>query len=161
MNIGGLIIPCANLDNGERVISDRSLAYTLGIRGGGAYWKRKKKGESGAMLPEYVSAKYLQPFINEQTKKNILDSITYKAINGVKANAIRATALADICDIWIKAKQNGALVKEQILIAFFLPPTKRAFLFKTSNLIQLRIHKSPQNAHFQSVDTISMIHYYT
>jgi hypothetical protein len=117
LNIGGLIIPCANLDNGERVISDRSLAETLGIRGGGAYWKRKKKRESGAMLPEYVSAKYLQPFITDQIKVKVLDSITYKALNGVNANAIRATVLADICDIWIKAKQNGALEKDQISIA--------------------------------------------
>jgi hypothetical protein len=117
INIGGLIIPCANLDNGERVISDRSMAKTLGITGGGAYWKRKKKGESGAMLPEYVSAKYLQPFITEQIKARILDSITYKALNGVNANAIRATVLADICDIWIKAKQSGALEKEQVSIA--------------------------------------------
>src|ERR1039458_3949044 len=117
INIGGLIIPCANLDNGLRVISDRSMAKTLGITGGGAYWKRKKKGESGAMLPEYVSAKYLQPFITEQIKARILDSITYKALNGVNANAIRATVLADICDIWIKAKQSGALEKEQVSIA--------------------------------------------
>lgn len=117
VDIGGLVIPCANLDNGERVISDRSLAETLGIRGGGAYWKRKKKGESGAMLPEYISAKYLQPFISDEAKARILDSITYKALNGTKANAIRAKVLADICDIWIKAKQNGALTPEQELIA--------------------------------------------
>lgn len=117
LNIGGFIIPCANLDNGERVISDRSLAETLGIRGGGAYWKRKKKGESGAMLPEYVSAKYLQPLITDQVRAKILDSITYEALNGTKANALRATVLADICDIWIKAKQNGAIEKEQYIIS--------------------------------------------
>lgn len=117
LNIGGLIIPCANLDNGERVISDRSLAETLGIRGGGAYWKRKKRGESGAMLPEYVSAKYLQPLITEQVRARILDSITYRSLNGTISNAIRATVLADICDIWIKAKQSGAIEKDQYPIA--------------------------------------------
>jgi len=58
MDIAGLIIPCANLDNGERVISDRSLALTLGIRGSGFFYRKKKRGE-GAMLPEYVSPKYL------------------------------------------------------------------------------------------------------
>jgi P63C domain-containing protein len=115
--IGGMVIPCANLDNGERVISDRSLAETLGIRGGGAYWKRKKKGESGAMLPEYISAKYLQGFITEPIRARILDSITYDALNGTRSNAIKATVLADICDIWIKAKQSGAIEKEQHPIA--------------------------------------------
>lgn len=69
------------------------------------------------MLPEYVSAKYLQPLISEQVRSKILDSITYISLNGTRSNAIRATVLADICDIWIKAKQNGAIEKEQFPIA--------------------------------------------
>src|ERR1700678_1854815 len=62
LDIGGLIISCAVLDNGERVIADRTLAKTLGIKGAGAYWEKKKSLEKGALLPEYISAKYLQPF---------------------------------------------------------------------------------------------------
>lgn len=72
---------------------------------------------SGAMLPEYVSAKYLQPIISDSVRARILDSITYEALNGTRSSAIRGTVLADICDIWIKAKQSGAIEKEQFPIA--------------------------------------------
>jgi hypothetical protein len=61
------------------------------------------------MLPEYVSAKYLQPLITDTVRAKILDSITYEALNGTRSSAIRGTVLADICDIWIKSKQNGAI----------------------------------------------------
>lgn len=113
LEIVGFSLPCANLDNGMRVISDRSLAYALDARGGAAHWKRKKKSESGAILPEYVSAKYLQPFISEDARARIMNSVTYKSSSGTIANGIEAIVLADICNIWIKAMQNGALNPEQ------------------------------------------------
>ena len=110
LKIGNMVIPCAVLDNGERVISDRTLALSLGIRGAGAYWKKKKKGE-GALLPEYVSPSYLQPFISEEAKAKFSESITYNAKQGGIANGSKATILPEICDIWIKAKESGALEK--------------------------------------------------
>ena len=55
LKIGEMTIPCAVLENGERVIADRTLAETLGIRGGGAYYKRRKM-ESGALSPSQVTA---------------------------------------------------------------------------------------------------------
>ena len=116
MDIGGLIIPCANLDNGERVISDRSFALTIGIRGSGAYYRKKKRGE-GAMLPEYMSQKYLQPFISDELKAKISESITYKSLNGAPANGISALVLPEICDVWVQARQKGALDIEQSQIA--------------------------------------------
>jgi P63C domain len=117
LDIQGLIIPCARLDNGERVISDRSLAETLGVRGGGAYYERKKKADTGAMLPEYISAKYLEPFITDKIRAMVSEQITYTQINGASARGIKATALPEICDIWVQARQNGALKPEQYQIA--------------------------------------------
>ena len=73
--IGGKTIPCAVLDNGERVIADRTLAKTLGIKGGGRYWEKKK--ENGALMPEYLSAKYLAPYISSELRDNLSNRITY------------------------------------------------------------------------------------
>jgi P63C domain len=117
LNIGGLVIPCAVLDNGERVIADRTLAKTLGIRGAGAYWEKKKSSEKGALLPEYVSAKYLEPFITEEIHAKLMDSVTYKPKNGPTANGIRATVLPEVCDIWLYAKEKGALNDSQLEVA--------------------------------------------
>lgn len=115
LKIGDLIIPCAVLENGERVIADRTLANTLGIKGSGAYWQKKKGGEEGALLPEYISAKYLTPYVTEEIRKNIMNSISYKPINGPKANGIKAALLPEICDVWLKAKEKGALTSPQQL----------------------------------------------
>jgi len=112
LKIGEMVIPCAVLDNGERVISDRALAIALGVRGGGAYWQKKKKG--GALLPEFVSATYLEPFITQSSKEKISESITYMAKQGGRANGSRANILPEICDIWITAKESGALDKPDV-----------------------------------------------
>jgi hypothetical protein len=117
LNIGGRIIPCAVLDNGERVIADRTLAKTLGIKGAGAYWQKKKGAEKGALLPEYISAKYLQPFITDEIRAKAMDSITYKPKTGSIASGIRASILPEICDIWLKAEEKGALSGSQLDVA--------------------------------------------
>jgi hypothetical protein len=114
LKIGGMVIPCANLDTGERVISERALAIALGVRGGGAYWQRKKKGDSGALLPESVSASYLQPFITDSIKEKFSESITYRAKQGGMATGNRADVLPEYCDIWIRAKESGALDKPNV-----------------------------------------------
>lgn len=58
-----------------RVFLERSLALAFGIKGGGAYWKRKKEG--GAELPEYLSTKYLKPFISSELMSKFDGAFTY------------------------------------------------------------------------------------
>jgi hypothetical protein len=101
-------ISCAVLDNGQRVLVDRSLANALGIKGSGAYWQ-KKKDEKSAVLPEYISANYLKPFISVNAEIKLSNPVIYKDSDGQINEGIDATALIDICDIWQKADKEGAL----------------------------------------------------
>ncbi len=101
-------ISCAVLDNGERILVDRSLANALGIKGSGAYWQKKKE-QKGAMLPEYISANYLQPFIDEKMAVKLSETVIYKDNDGTLNEGIPATVLVDICDIWQQADKKGAL----------------------------------------------------
>jgi hypothetical protein len=114
--IGDTIISCAVLDDLEtRVLSDRSVAIALGKKGGGAFWKRKKEG--GASLPEYISAKNLEPFIEDDLRIKLLNPITYKSKSGGYAKGIPAEILPQICEIWLKANENGALNDTQRVTA--------------------------------------------
>lgn len=106
LDLGGIKISCAVLDDNTRVLVNRSLANNLGIKGGGVYWKKKKEG--GAFLPEYLSAKYLEPYISDELKLNLLNSKTYVNQNGIITEGVPAELLADICDVYIKAGENGA-----------------------------------------------------
>ena len=89
----GLKIPCAVLGDGTRVLRERSVARAIGRKGGGAYWQRKK-AQNGALLPEYVSAKNLEPFIDSETRKNLLNPITYRTISGKAGFCYRSFCLS-------------------------------------------------------------------
>ncbi len=63
LTIGEISIPCAVLEDGTRILRERSVAKALGKKGSGAHWQRKRSTEKSALLPEYVSAKNLDPYI--------------------------------------------------------------------------------------------------
>ena len=66
LNLNGVKISCSVLENGTRVLVNRSLATALGIKGGGAYWQKKRKNSDSPLLPEYLSANYLLPYISDE-----------------------------------------------------------------------------------------------
>lgn len=113
LDLGGYQISCAVLDNGKRVLVERSMADALGIKGGGAYWRRKREGKSGGMLPQYVSARYLEKFVSSELKEKLEQAVTYINQNGRQTMGVDATVLPDICDVWITARENGALNEQQ------------------------------------------------
>ena len=124
LDLNGFKISCAVLEDGTRVLVNRSLANALGIKGGGTYWQKKRSG--GAVLPEYLSAKYLEPYISPGLKEKFSNPIPYENKQGVLTEGISADLLADICDIYVKAGENGAFPDNQeiagnaynILLAF-------------------------------------------
>lgn len=106
LDIGGIIIPCAVLEDGTRVLSEKSLAKALGAMGSGHYWKQKQKG---AVLPRYLYAKFLLPYISNELTKTLSNSTVYEGINKVKSTGVPAELLPDICDVWIQADKKGAI----------------------------------------------------
>jgi hypothetical protein len=117
LSLAGVEIPCAVLEDGTRVLSERSVANALGKKGSGAHWQKKKGAASNELLPEYVSIKPLDPFISDETRKMLLNPISYKAKTGPMARGIPATLLLEICQIWLMAREKGALANKQLLTA--------------------------------------------
>ncbi len=113
--LGEYVLNCAVLDDGTRVFSERSIAKALGVRGGGAYWKRKKRG--GANLPEYISATYLRQHLGEELALKLSTPITYLSVSKIQSRGIEAGILAEICDFWIKLQKSGALDPQHTEIA--------------------------------------------
>ncbi|MBL7690847.1 MAG: hypothetical protein JNM41_04580 [Flavipsychrobacter sp.] len=111
LDLNGFKISCAVLEDGRRVLVNRSLATAFGIKGSGAYWQKKKgeNAEKGALLPEYLSAKYLEKFIEEDLYIKLSNPIVYENKQGVITEGMEAELLADICDIYVKAGEKGAL----------------------------------------------------
>lgn len=113
LGIGEFNISCAVLEDGTRVLVQRSVSNALGKKGAGAYWQRKKQLGVGGVLPEYVSAQYLRPFIDDELLIRLQDMITYKSTKGKVMVGVEASILPDICDLWVKARDSGALNEKQ------------------------------------------------
>jgi hypothetical protein len=104
LHIGDRDIPCAVLENGKRVISQTGLFDAF---------ERPRKGSSrleGA--PSIVGAKNLQNFINEELKEKS-EIIKYYHTNGRVASGYDAELIPIVCDLYIEAKENNALLSSQ------------------------------------------------
>jgi hypothetical protein len=88
----------------------------MGGKRGGSHWKRIK--EDGALvLPPYISASNLKPFIPNDLVYILTNSIQYKATKtGAIGNGLLATAFPKVLNVWADAYKAGALLPQQVHI---------------------------------------------
>lgn len=113
LNIDGTIIPCAVLDNGKRVVSEVGITMALlGSRSGASKRLKKATEEIGAHIPVFLAPGMLKPFIDNELVNGPLKQISYvvgrRIVKGYDANLLPA-----VCDIWLRAREAGALQKQQ------------------------------------------------
>lgn len=120
-------IDCAVLEDKTRVLSERATTKALGGKRGGSHWRRKKEGE-GTDFPVYLSAKNLIGFIDEELKQSLMNPIEYRSSTGNQiGHGIEATTLPRICEVYLKARDAGALLPAQEHIAEQADMLIRAF----------------------------------
>ncbi len=117
LTIGDLVLPCAVLDNGTRVLSERGVTKALGGKRGGAHWRRRKASPGAAQLPVFISAGNLVPYITPSLAVALTQPIIYRALNSKTGYGVLATLLPEICAVWLKARRDGALHPTQDHIA--------------------------------------------
>lgn len=108
LKIGEFEIECAVLEDGTRVLNRANVVKSLGrtgkVKGGREY-------DDDFKVPVFLNANNLKPFINDEILLNS-SPIMYSA-NGKKHIGYKATSLPEFCDVFIKAKEANALVKNQ------------------------------------------------
>lgn len=113
--IGAESIPCAVLEDGTRVLSERGVTKIMGGKRGGSHWLRK---QAGAEMPVFLSANNLKPFIDRDLELTLSTPLAYiPKGGGGAANGVRADCLPRICDVWLSARKAGALTSKQMHIA--------------------------------------------
>ena len=118
LKIGDLEIACSVLADGTRVLSEREFTKALGGKRGGAHWQRKAQDEAGARLPVFLSAMNLRPFVSKDLALALMSPISYAPMGGGgRANGIEATVIPEICNVFLKAREEGALHPSQVHIA--------------------------------------------
>lgn len=78
--LGSVVIPCAVLEDGTRVLSERGISKALGRTRSGSHWQKKK--EQGAKLPLYLTADNLKPFISNDLTKALSEPLWYLSPHG-------------------------------------------------------------------------------
>jgi hypothetical protein len=107
LHIGDLTIPCAVLENGTRVLSQRGFAKSLGAAKPSAIDRR-----GAGNLPAFMSAKNLKPFIDEELAAAAAP-IPYIPQTGGSALGVDASIFPKICDVWLKARDADVLFERQ------------------------------------------------
>jgi hypothetical protein len=113
LELGGVEIDCAVLEDGTRVLSRAGFVRAIGrtgkVKGGEAY-----KPESN--LPVFLGAENLNSFISSDLVRNSTP-LHYKPLRGGVAMGYQAELLAAVCEVFLTARAAGALAKNQFHIA--------------------------------------------
>ncbi len=113
LRIGDIVIPCAVLDNGTRVITENGINTALGSRSGASKRIKKASDTDGAPLPIFLAPSRLSSFIKRELVDGPLKPIKYKS-GRLTVTGYAAEILPTICDIWLKAREAGMLQQQQL-----------------------------------------------
>jgi len=122
IKLGELQLPCSVLPDGTRVLHERGVMKALGIaRSGYASNRAKEAAGDGAALPLFVAPINLKPFVDLELAEVLRSPIWYRPASGTHSGiphkGIRAEVLPRICNVWLKARDEGVLRGKQLAVA--------------------------------------------
>jgi hypothetical protein len=113
LNLGGVELPCAVLENGKRLLTQSGIMVALGRA-------RQAKGrqhyDGDVNLPAFLTAKNLKPFIPQDLYVTS-SQIEFRTLSGTKAFGYDALLLSKVCGVFLDAKAANSLVAAQEHIA--------------------------------------------
>jgi hypothetical protein len=103
-------IPCYVLEGGDRILSTNGVMKSLnrGVRG--------PRVGAEIKLPVFLEAANLKPFISEDLAP-ILKPYVFRTDKGARSEGYKAEILPAICEIYLRAREKGALKASQLPIA--------------------------------------------
>jgi hypothetical protein len=122
LRIGDKNLDCAVLEDGTRVISLGAVFRAFGRTKRG----RAKDEQRVLNMPSFADAKNLQPFINKDLE-TVLKPIEYLSTTGRPVTGFNAEILPLLCDLYLEAREQGALIKQQLPLAAVAEMLVRSF----------------------------------
>ena len=117
LHLAGVKIPCAVISGPkgiQRVLTENGITYAiLGERSGASKRLKKAASEDGALLPLFVAPSQLKPFISKELEDGPLKPIDYQDGDRI-VRGYDASVLVVVCNIWLSARQAGALQAQQL-----------------------------------------------
>ena len=114
IHIGNIVLPCAVLPDGTRLVSQGAMATAFGPVTGGWQMRKRAASKHKGDLPPFLVAESLKPFISNDLNTLVSAPTKYKDPRGGPIRiGFEATVLPKICDVWLKARDQNALTKIQ------------------------------------------------
>jgi hypothetical protein len=118
LTLGDMELPCAVLQDGTRVLSQRAFSGALGAPQGGHAFAKRNASSGVAGLPIFLAYERLKPFISMDLAASLSKPVEYIPLHGGRsAFGIRADLVPAVCEVWLKARAAGALTAHQSRIA--------------------------------------------
>lgn len=118
IRVGDVEVPCAVLDDERRVITQLGFLRAIGRgrpRGGSS------QGTAGDGLPAFLFSDNLKPFISDDLRR-ATEPIVFRSPRGGgkggnRAFGYAAELLPKVCDVYLRARREGALLRQQVHVA--------------------------------------------
>jgi len=119
LDLGGVKLPCAVIEgpNGiQRVLTENGITNAiLGSRSGASKRLKRTAEQGGEFLPLFLAPRQLWPYIQQQFQEGQEGPLTpIDYVDGDRIiRAYDAGVLPAACEVWLKAREAGALQKQQ------------------------------------------------
>jgi len=118
LTIDDLVLPCAVLPDGTRVISQGAMATAFGPVTGGWQMRKRSTDEHSGELPPFLVAASLKEFISNDLRTVVSAPRRYRDPRGGPLRiGIEASLLPKVCEVWLRARDAKALTKIQMPVA--------------------------------------------
>lgn len=124
LSIAGQDIECDVLEDGRRILRKKTFLKSMGrtVRPSKNVIERSIQSN----VPVFVSANNLTPYLKPEFTNGALE-INYRSVCGKRQKGYEAKILPETCEIYLKARQDGVLVKKQEHLALACEIMMRAF----------------------------------
>ena len=107
LKIGNLSIPCAVLEDGTRLLTQWGFYRAIGRSGRpAAGW-----GSDVEKVAPFLALDNLKPYVSDELAGS--KPIQFRVPRGGKAWGYRAELLPKVCEVYLRAREDGALLKSQ------------------------------------------------
>lgn len=111
-------IPCYVLEDGTRVLSQAGFLQALGRHPKASTRREEEELQNGVVVavPPLLQGQTIRPFISDEVLSKS-HPVTFRLPNGVRASGYRAELLPEVCEVYLKARDEDALLRSQKHIA--------------------------------------------
>jgi hypothetical protein len=111
LRIGEIEIECYVLDDGRRVLTQATFLEALG-----RHRKANVRREGADQLPAILQGKAIHPYISDEVRQKSRP-IAFRLPSGARASGYDAEMLPAVCEIYLKARDDGVLPHNQEHVA--------------------------------------------